>query len=228
MSDIQDLILFNTACDEFISGKYILADLKIASILNIVAGDEKIKNIISNSLENFNFSSCFATYVFNDEEVSTLTLPNDDKGVIACVYTLLYKFKNKDIKFYDFIKQYSTDDTPNSSFTNFANKIIIPFKNALNTAYSKSHILVETNDYQSNIFNKLNSTIKVFLNNTDDLKLKLNQKEEFTMLLNALYNASSKNDKKLVYTLMIGLDYFTQCNKKVRNVYLSLEECFEK
>ena len=122
MSDIQDLILFNTACDEFISGKYILADIKIASILNIVAGDEKIKNIISNCLENFNFSSCFATYVFNDEEVSTLTLPNDDKGVIACVYTLLYKFKNKDIKFYDFIKQYSTDDTPNSSFTNFANK----------------------------------------------------------------------------------------------------------
>lgn len=228
MSNLQELILFNTACDEFISGKYILADIKIASILNIIDSDEKIKNIVSSCLENFNFSNCFSTYIFNEEEVSTLILPNEEKSIVACVYTLLFKLKNKDIKIYDFIKQFSTDDSTNNSFANFANKIIIPFKDALNSIYSKNHILIETNDYQTNIFNKLNNAIKLFLNNIDDLKLKLNQKEEFTMLLNALYNASTNNDKKLVYSLMIGLDYFTQCNKKARKAYLTLEECFEK
>ena len=72
------------------------------------------------------------------------------------------------------------------------------------------------------------STIKLILKNLDLYKLNINQKEEFTMLLNSLYLASEKNDKKLVFSLMIGLDYFTKANKKSRNAYLSLEECFEK
>ena len=37
----------------------------------------------------------------------------------------------------------------------------------------------------------------------------------------------AKNDKKLVFSLMIGLDYFTRAHKKSRNAYLTLEECFE-
>ena len=55
---------------------------------------------------------------------------------------------------------------------------------------------------------------------------KVNEKEEFTLLLNALYIASENNDKKQVFALMIGLDYFTKVNKRARNAYLSLEECF--
>ena len=57
-------------------------------------------------------------------------------------------------------------------------------------------------------------------------RLKVNEKEEFTLLLNALYIASENNDKKQVFALMIGLDYFTKVNKRARNAYLSLEECF--
>ena len=60
----------------------------------------------------------------------------------------------------------------------------------------------------------------------DNYKLGLNDKDEFTMLLNSLYLASDKNDKNLVYSLMIALDYFTKYHKKVRKTYLSLEECF--
>ena len=66
------------------------------------------------------------------------------------------------------------------------------------------------------------------MQNLDNFKLNLNQKEEFSMLLNSLFTASEKNDKKLVFALMIGLDYFTKANKKLRKTYLSLEECFEK
>lgn len=226
MSDLQELVLFNAACDEFISGKYILADIKISSILNILSNNEKIKNIITSCLENFNFSACFSSFVFNDEEVSSFTLPKDEKQIIACVYTLLFKFKNNEIKFYDFIKQYSKNDDTNNTFVNFANSVILPFKNAVNSIYSKRHVLVETTDYQSDIYNKIKTTIKLITNNIDNFKLKLNQKEEFSMLLNSLYIASTNNDKKLVYSLMIGIDYFTKCNKKTRSAYLSLEECF--
>ena len=60
----------------------------------------------------------------------------------------------------------------------------------------------------------------------ENLKLGLNEKEEYKLLLNSLYVASDKNDKNLVYSLMIGIDYFTKHNKKVRKTYLALEECF--
>ena len=71
------------------------------------------------------------------------------------------------------------------------------------------------------------TTIKLILKNIDSCKLNMNQKEEFTMLLNSLHMASEKNDKKLVFSLMIGIDYFSKSNKKARNAYYMLEECFE-
>ena len=44
MINIQELKSFNNACDEFITGKYILVDIKIASILKLISDDEKLKN----------------------------------------------------------------------------------------------------------------------------------------------------------------------------------------
>lgn len=224
MSNIQELIPFNNACEEFISGKYLLVDIKIASILNIIDQDEKIKNIISTSCEEHSFSQLFATYVINDENMVKFSMPENEKAIICFVYNLLVKFKNNQINFYDFLTKYFENN--DLDFKTFANMVIIPFKNSINSIYSKRHVLVETNDYQNNIYNKIISTIKLIVSNIDSFKLKMNEKEEFTMLLNSLFLASEKNDKKLVFSLMIGLDYFSKCNKKTRTAYLSLEECF--
>ena len=145
--------------------------------------------------------------------------------MIAFVYNLLYKFKSSEYDFHKFLTQFYGEDN-SKQYADFANNIIIPFKSAVNSIYSKRHILVETDDYQNNIYNKIMSTIKLIIKNVDAYKLNMNQKEEFTMLLNSLYLASEKNDKKLVYSLMIGLDYFTKSNRLVRQQYLMLEECF--
>ena len=229
MQNIQELKPFNNACDEFVSGKYILVDMKIASILNLIANDEKLKNIVNSCLQDYDFNTEYRKYAIISEDGSSLTTPSDDKDIIAFVYNILYKFKSGNIDFYQFlIKFYSAENVNSKEFDEFARTVIIPFKNAINNIYSKRHVLVETNDYQTNIYNKIMSTIKLILKNLDLYKLNMNQKEEFTMLLNSLYIASEKNDKKLVYTLMIGLDYFTKSNKKSRVAYLSLEECFEK
>ena len=52
------------------------------------------------------------------------------------------------------------------------------------------------------------------------------EKEELELLLNAMIEASAKNDKKLVYTLMVGLEYFVKANKRARQIYLQLKDCF--
>ena len=127
---------------------------------------------------------------------------------------------------YDFLQKFYSIDNSTNNFTNFANEIIQPFKEAVNSLYSKRHILVDSDDYQSNIYNKIKTTIGLIIKNLDNYKLDLNSKEEFKLLLNSLFLASEKNDKKLVYSLMIGIDYFTKAHKKSRVAYLSLEECF--
>lgn len=230
METIQELSLFNKACDEFVAGKYILVDVKINSILNIISEDEKIKDIINHCLQNYDFSSNYQKMAIMDGEHSTLSFPNNEKDIIAFVYNLLYKFKTNQIDFYEFLTYFFKEETDSNSdsFNKFTTAIIIPFKQALNSIYSKRHVIVASSEFQQNYYNKIKSTIKLIVNNIDNYKLNMNQKEEFTMLLNALYLASEKNDKKLVFSLMIGLDYFTKVNKKSRIAYLTLEECFEK
>ena len=225
---VHDLINFNTACDDFVNGKYILADVKISSLLNIIAEDNKLRNIVASTLENYDFKEKLINATKSEGNGYILILPTDEKEIIAFVYSLFYRFNNKSIDFYDFISQYykSDDENPGKEFYNFANAIITPFKNAINSIYSKRHVIVEADDYQKNYYNKLITTVKLIVKNIDNYKLKMNEKEEFTMLLNSLYLASQKNDKKLVFSLMVALDYFSRCNKKTRNAYLMLEECF--
>ena len=227
MKEIQDLKPLNTACDEFVNGKYILADIKISSILKLIDNDEKLSNIVKSCMQDYDFQVELRNLAVVGENSSTLSLPLDEKNIIAFVYNLLYKFKSNEFDLNKFLTQFYGEDT-SKQFNEFANNIILPFKVAVNNIYSKRHVLVETDDYQNNVYNKIMATIKLIIKNIDAYKLNMNQKEEFTMLLNSLYLASEKNDKKLVYSLMIGLDYFTKSNKKSRIAYLSLEECFEK
>lgn len=229
MSNIQELVSFNNACDEFIAGKYILVDIKIGSILSIIDADEKLRSIISDCISDFDFNAKLGEYMVQHNDGYRLLMPTSDEEVVAFVYSLLINFKNNNLDFYQFLaKFYNKDDEVNNKdFTNFASVIMVPFKNAINSLYSKRHVLVASSDYQNNYYNKIKTTTRLIAENIDNFKLKLNEKEEFTMLLNSLYLASEKNDKKLVFSLMIGLDYFTKCNKRARMAYLSLEECFE-
>ncbi len=227
MNNIQELIPFNTACDEFIAGRYILADVKIASLLKLIATDEKLTDIISSALKGYDFNANFEKAVLEKDNNFSLVLPEDTMQIIAFVFNLLYRFDNKMLNFYDFISKYfASNDGAGKEFYNFADNVIIPFKEAINNAYSNRHIIVDTSEYQNNYYNKIKTQVKLILSNVDSYKLKMNEKEEFTMLLNSLYLASDRNDKKMVYSIMIGLDYFTKYYKKTRSAYLTLEECF--
>ena len=225
MSEIKELIPFNIACQDFMKGKYILADMKIYSILKTVEDELKLKQLISSCLEDFNFKANFNACIKQNNEQASFTLPTDEKQVIALVYSLFSALRNKTINFTEFLKTFfSTNDE--TQILKFAEEVLLPFQRAINSLFAKMHIVVETNEYQNNIYNKLKTSIKLILSNIDNFKLKITEKEEFTMLLNSLFIASEKNDKKLVYSLMIGIDYFSKSNKRVRNAYLSLEECF--
>ncbi len=228
MANITELIPFNNACDEFISGKYILAEAKIKTIMKIISEDEKIRDIISSCVESTEFGKILSNSLKEIDDQYVLEMPNDDKDIVSLVYGLLYRFDSKQLDFYDFLSRFNSQDESSNQFNHFATNIIVPFKNSVNSIYSKRHVIVEAQDYQVNYYNKIKNCIRLIMNNIDNLKLKIDEKEEFTMLLNSLYIASDKNDKKLVFSLTIALDYFSRYNKKTRPSYLSIEECFLK
>ncbi len=225
--DVIDIKSFNNACDEFLLGKYILAEVKISSLLQTINENEKLKNIVLDSRENFDFNNMLKHCISNSNDKHIITLPNNDKEILAFVYDLLNFFEQKQFSLYDFAHKFFTnDDNPNQEIAEFANKIILPFKNAVNNIYCKTHVIVSTDEYQQNHYNKIMSVVREILTKVDNYKLKMTEKEEFTLLLNSLYQASSKNDKKFVYSLMVGLDYFSKYHKRTRSAYIMLEDCF--
>lgn len=229
MENIKELEGFNNLCNELVNGKYLLAEVKISSLLNLISNDEKLTNIVNSCVQNYDYNSQSTLILKNEEPNPYVELPQNDNEIIAFVYNLLYKIKSGSIDLNKFLLNYFSDTSTNGKeFINFVIQLIIPFKNSINNIYSKRHIIVESSEYQSNFYNKIMSIVKLTLKNVDAYKLNMNQKEEFTLLLNSLYLASEKNDKKLVFSLMVGLDYFTKVHKKTRSAYLSLEECFEK
>ena len=228
-ADIKDLIGFNKICDEFIAGKYILADIKISSVLKTIAEQEKIRNIVASCTDRYDFNSAYKKAVTEDKKGGkTLILPTDDASLVAFIFGLLYRMDNKTIDLYNFLTDFFHEDNAEAGkeFINFTNDIIVPFKKAINNIYSSRHIVVDSNDYQTNYFNKIMSTIQLIIKNADSYRLKMNEKEEFTILLNSLNIACEKNDKKQVFALMIGIDYFTKVNKRSRPAYQALEDCF--
>ena len=88
--------------------------------------------------------------------------------------------------------------------------------------------MTSSEDYQNNLYHKLEGVAKANIEILNNIKLKDIEKEELQLLLNAMVDASQKNDKKLIYAIMVGLDYFAKCNKRAKEVYLQLKDCFIK
>lgn len=222
--DNLDLKQFNLACEDFISGKYILANIKVKALINAVHSSEKLTDLISNSLENFEFNIEFRNSVTSNG----LKLPVDDKSIIAYCFNILYNIDVGTITFLDFLNKYfvSSKMSGGEEFKLFANTIIEPFKKAVNNEYINTYEMTSSIDYQNNIYHKLMNVAQININNIDEFRLKDIEREELQYLLNGIIDASEKNDKKLVYALMVGMEYFVKYNKRAREVFLQLKDCF--
>lgn len=224
--DNLDLIQFNTACEDLISGKYILANIKVKALINSINASEKLTDLVSTSLDGFDFGVAFRESVTSNG----LVLPFEDKSIIAYCFNILYNLDEGTITFMDFLIKYfvSSKTSGGEEFKMFASTIIEPFKLALNREYQRVYQMTSTEDYRNNLYHKLMRVAEANLNSLDDVRLKDIEKEELGLLLNAMIEASDKNNQKMVYAVMVGLDYFVKCNKRAKDIYLQLKDCFER
>lgn len=224
--DNLDLKQFNLACEDFVAGKYILANIKVKALINSINSSEKLTELVSNSLDGFDFGLAFKESVTSEG----LQLPQGDKNIIAYCFNILYNLDEGTITFLDFLSKYfsSAKLSGGEEFKLFALTIIEPFKQAINNEYALMYEMTASEDYQNNLYHKLANVAEVNINNLDEIKLKEIEKEELHYLLSAIMEASEKNDKKLIYALMVGMDYFVKHNKRARDIYLQLKDCFTR
>lgn len=130
----NEIFNFFSACDEFIEGKFILADIKIAKILRSISESNIIYDLIAESLINYDFKKEYE-YLQNESiehHNGILTLPNNNQVIIPFAFSLLVEIDSKQINFNEFLaKEFPNATSQKEEYTVFANQIILPFKNAV-------------------------------------------------------------------------------------------------
>ncbi len=136
MTKREELNLFIKRIDEFIDGKYILADVKIINILKVIAGSETLLALFKNCLTDFDYSEAKKTYLvkskYLSEEKGEFILPPNSRELLAFIFNILVEIDAKTINFGDFLNKYFyVDGSYSASFESFKNLMIKPFKNSV-------------------------------------------------------------------------------------------------
>ena len=128
--EVQDFV---DACNEFINGKFILADMKISKILKSIAGSSEIYNLLAECMINFDFEhELKKCCVKSGTENASFTLPTETYKLIPVVFCLLVQIDSKRIDFNYFLKtQFPFANGQNEEYDKFSSQIVIPFRDAI-------------------------------------------------------------------------------------------------
>ena len=128
---------FLNACDEFIQGKFILADIKISKILRAISTSKEVYNLMAESLINYNFKKEYSELKrLSDEQGKDFALPKDTQSVISFVFAMLVEIDSKRIDFSELLSTtfpYATSQR--EEYAMFSQKFITPFKNAVSKMF---------------------------------------------------------------------------------------------
>lgn len=229
MNLTEDLNKFNLACDEIFNGKYILIDLKLNKLLSVILNSAPLTSIVNHCLKAYDFESNLSS-LLSKHIATNLQLPENDNEIVAFCFNLIQKICKKEIDFHDFTSRFfaSNEQNGENEFNNFIDKIIKPFQNSVNNFYKTLLIENAKNELENSMFQKLIEQIHLIVNQVDSYHLNPLEKDEFLTLLNSLYLSCKNNDKKMVFAILIGVDYFTKCHKKTRSAYNILKETFDR
>ena len=238
--ELTQLNNFIDACDSMITGKFILADVKIRKVVQSIEESDYVYKIINNCMLNFNFEKELQrAEVKDDYNGGQFLVPSDKDALIALVFCLLVSFDTKRIDFYEFIKKNFETLAVNGEYTNFAKNLMVPFKEAVMNYY-KSEQPVE--DYDNNnsyvdpkymqnfeevekensVFDKIKDSLNALIEKVYvDRKIKEQEKQDLLYVLKSTEYSLKYEDMRLVASY---ITCFTSMTKKVRSVQFLLEE----
>jgi len=214
--DLIKISEFINSVEGLINGKFILADIKISNLLNMIASNQALYNYIKQCLIDFSFekelSRADVKNRFNNGEFK---LPSEKEKVVAFVFCLLVECDAKRMDFYGFINENFKSTNNTSEYVNFSKTVLIPFKNIIidyfykeepeeiiepqQSEEPKTYEQVEMVEEQTNVVNDIYSSLKDILTSmldsiTIDRKVKSQDKENLTYIIkNIIYSLKYKD-----------------------------------
>ncbi len=246
---LMNISAFMSSCDDLINGKFIFAGNKVANILKAISESPELYEVISECLKNFNYEKEFGrAKVKLPTKRGTFKMPEDKTVLIPMVFCILVEIQENKIDFKQFLADYfDTDDEDVSQFTNFAQTVIVPFKNAIAYLFeiegqNKFKPQEEKKEEQPKVFKKepeiSNKQIEFFddvlsicdeiLEDLDFVKVKPEPKDDLEYLISNLKQAVESKNVKTTNALIIGIIYVLKQIRKLRKYEKNFRDALEQ
>lgn len=249
-NELNKISAFIDSCDDMINGKFILADVKILKILNMIASSEPLYRYIQECLIDFDFSREFSrAEVQNRLNNGNFVPPVEKEKLVAMVFCLLVEFDKKHLDFYSFISNNFATLTPGGEYGLFAKTLLVPFKNiiaehfgltngASNVEVAPEPAQPQTEEIQEVVeeenepvvekteMDKIWDNIPVLVDSLIrtimlDRKIKQDLKNSLEYILKSIKYSLKYNDMRLVASLVTSFDVLVT---KIRSVKFIVED----
>lgn len=155
--ELSKISQFIAGCNDMINGKFILADIKISKVLNMLAQSSELYNFIKDCMTDFDFSREYhRAEVKNRLNNGAFAVPSQTNSLVAFVFCLLVECDAKRIDFYNFINENFPSANKADSYKQFANKLLVPFRDAISMYFnfdngSQENLSVLTENYKQDL-----------------------------------------------------------------------------
>ncbi len=216
----MQIINFIDCCNQMISGKYILAENKIAQILTSIRSSEIIFEEVSKNLIGFDFEEkYYKLEVKNKLNGSKFTMPEERSEIIAMVYNLLNYFDLQKLNFHGFIVENYADDSGKANYVLFGQEVLKPFRDAVTEIFD-----ISADVKKSEITAIMNSDDRAFSTQEELLKEKIKQDEIKDMQDKVFFDDLSKQIEELIN--VVKMDSKIKPAKKDDMIFI-LEACIK-
>lgn len=135
MANNQNIEKFLSACDELITGKFLVAENKIQKVLGLLAETPEVYSLVAECMEHFNRDREMGkAFVQGAGGRFLCIMPEEEYKVIALAFCTLADINVGKINFMEFVKRFFTEGEENC-YKNFIAQMIIPFRNLIAEAF---------------------------------------------------------------------------------------------
>ena len=134
--ELSKISQFIAGCNDMANGKFILADIKITKLLNMIANSQELYGFIKECLTDYDFSREFhRAEIKNRLNNGAFAVPSSPNLLVAFVFCLLVECDAKRIDFYNFINENFPSASKSESYKKFSENLILPFSKIISSHF---------------------------------------------------------------------------------------------
>lgn len=245
-NQINSILNYIAHSNEFCSGKFIFANLKLGEIYDAMICSDEIMEFVEDCCEDFRYSLEFTkAFVKTPTKPGRFVAPKDSKKFVALCFNLLKDFKQKKFDFDAFILRYFDGDEHLSKQQLFAKQFVLPLKNIIADNFElskdnqmffeiekteqveKEEVIEEKNENEN--FEQIKEVCKDLIEQVMSSSETCNQTKKSTVLiLSQIIKSCDNLDSFNILALMIGLSFMEKEFKSLLHLFEELGYLIEK